>query len=71
MRIKVIDKDPWSLTNVSDHLSTHVMCKIAVKEDPYTLKVVPDQYKNLEICERAVIEDLYALEFVFMDLIIQ
>ena len=39
---RAIEKDPWLLKFVSDHLKAQRMCENALEKDPWVLKFVPD-----------------------------
>ena len=43
---KEVEKDQWSLVEVTDHFKTQEMCNKAVEKDPCSLSEVPDHFKT-------------------------
>ena len=64
MREKAVDKYPWSLEHVPDHLKTREMCNEAVEKYPWSLEYVPHDPKFGEMCEKAVEKDPWSLRYV-------
>ena len=56
---RVIEKDPWVLKFVSDHLKAQRMCESALEKDPWVLKFVPDLFVAQEQVKLQYDDDYY------------
>ena len=60
-----VQRSPFYLEYVSNHLRTQEMREEVVDIEPWSLKYVPDHLKTLRMCDKAVREDAFSLQYVF------